>query len=367
VPLRFHWSLSQAGDRWRKASAPEKQSGVPDLAAHVELCRAAERHGIDSLLLAFSFARPDPLVMASALAALTDSITLMVACRSGVFLPATFVQQVNTASTLAPGRISINVVAGHSPHEQAYYGDFLPHDERYRRTAEFLDVCTALWRRQEEVEYQGRYYHVEKGRLGTPFLAAARTRPEIFVSGNSAPAEDLARCYGDCLLRYPEAPARLRDRVRPLVEAGKEVGLRLALIGRATAEEARRDAGRLLDAAQEKAGAARREFVGRTDSVAFRSTLAAAEAPESEWLTPVLWNGLVPYLGEVCLVGSADEIAAALLEFRDAGIRQFLFSGWPDEEEMAFFGTEVLPRVRALEGADAPPDAQTATRSSATA
>jgi alkanesulfonate monooxygenase len=362
LPLRFHWSLSQAGDRWRKALAPESQSGVPDLAAHVELCRAAERHGVDSLLLAFSFARPDPLVMASALGALTGSITLMVACRSGVFLPATFVQQVNTASALAPGRISINVVAGHSPHEQAYYGDFLPHDERYRRTAEFLDVCSALWRRQEEVDHEGRYYRVEKGRLGTPFLAPNRSRPEIFVSGNSAPAAELARRYGDCLLRYPEAPATLRDSVRPLTEQGTEVGLRLALIGRATGEEARRDAGALLAAARERAGAARREFVGRTDSVAFRSTLAAAEEAESEWLTPVLWNGLVPYLGEVCLVGSADEIAAALLELRDAGVSQFLFSGWPDEAEMAFFGTEVLPRVRALEAA-----AQTAQRSSATA
>ena len=321
---------------------------MPDLAAHIELCRLAERNGIDSLLLAFSFARPDPLVLATALGTATHSITLMVACRSGVFSPALFVQQVNTAAALTGGRISINLVAGHSPHEQAYYGDFLPHGERYERTGEFLDVCAGFWRRQGEVRHEGRHYRVENGKLGTPFLSPdpARTSPEIFLSGNSADAEALAARHADCLLRYPGPPESLRAPAERLAGHGTEVGLRLAILGRPTGEEARQAAQDLLETARERAGEARRDFVGRTDSVAFRSTLAMAEQGESPWLTPTLWTGLVPYLGEVCLVGSADEIAGALMDFRAAGVTQFLFSGWPDEEEIAFFGREVLPRVR---------------------
>ena len=87
MPLRFHWSLTQAGDTWRKARTYDALSGVPDFDAHVEFCRCAERNGIESLLLAFSFNRPDPLVLATALGMATESIILMVACRSGVFAP----------------------------------------------------------------------------------------------------------------------------------------------------------------------------------------------------------------------------------------------------------------------------------------
>ncbi|HYU34388.1 MAG TPA: LLM class flavin-dependent oxidoreductase [Thermoanaerobaculia bacterium] len=345
MPLRFHWSLSQAGDRWRKTRSPETQSGVPSLPAHIEFCRCAERNGIDSLLLAFSFARPDPVVLASALGVATGTITLMIACRPGVFAPAVFVQQINTLSALLGGRVSVNLVAGHSPHEHGYYGDFLAHDERYSRAGEFLDICAAFWRRDGEVEHHGRYYQVEKGRLGTPFVSARRSAPEIYLSGNSPQAEALAARHATCLLRYPDTPERLRDAARPLLDQGVEVGLRLAILGRATGDEARRDAAALLEQAANRSGTARRDFVRRTDSVAFRSTLDLAEQGGSPWLTSYLWTALVPYLGEVCLIGSAEEIAAGLQELAGAGISHFLLSGWPDEDEMEFFGREVLPRL----------------------
>jgi alkanesulfonate monooxygenase len=366
MALRFHWSLSQAGDPWRKTQAPSAQSGIPDLAAQIALCRVAERSGIESLLLAFSFARPDPIVLASAIGVATESVTLMVACRSGVLSPALFVQQVNTVAALTGGRISVNFVAGHSPHEHGYYGDFLPHDERYERTREFLEVCAAFWRRQGEVGHRGRYYQIENGRLGTPFVSPRRTAPEIYLSGNSPQAEAVAVAHADVLLRYPDTPAKLRPRVLPIVERGTAVGLRLALLVRATREQALADAASLLAIASEKSGTTRKEFVGKTDSVAFRSTLALAESGESSWLTPWLWTGLVPYLGEVCLVGSAAEVAAALLELGGAGISHFLFSGWPDEREMRTFGAEVLPRVRRLE-AEAATAAESAAAGPATA
>ena len=78
----------------------------------------------------------------------------------------------------------------------------------------------------------------------------------------------------------------------------------------------------------------------------------AAEA--GEWVTPTLWTGLVRTHGSaaVALVGSADEIAAAIIEYSRAGVSQFILSGWPKWEAVQFFGREVLPRVRALESQD---------------
>jgi alkanesulfonate monooxygenase len=48
-------------------------------------------------------------------------------------------------------------------------------------------------------------------------------------------------------------------------------------------------------------------------------------------------------------VGSPVDLATALLEYNRIGISQFLFSGWPDAEEVDRFGKDVLPLVRALE------------------
>src|SRR5262245_47841241 len=65
--LRFHWSLSQAGDPSRRARSLDQQSGVPPLAYQIELCRTAEQCGIDSMLMAIGYTRPDPLVLSIAL------------------------------------------------------------------------------------------------------------------------------------------------------------------------------------------------------------------------------------------------------------------------------------------------------------
>ena len=93
------------------------------------------------------------------------------------------------------------------------------------------------------------------------------------------------------------------------------------------------------------------EFSNRSDSVAFKAMYRLADETASGWLTSCLWSGAVPYLGApaIALVGSAEDVAAAIMEYRDVGITQFLFMGWPDIEEMTFFSQAVVPLVRAME------------------
>lgn len=347
-PLRFHWSLSSAGDSLRGARSRAAMNGAPDLAAHAEFCRLAEASGIESLLVAFGFHRPDPIALAGALGTLTQKIKFLVACRSGVTSPTYFVQQVNTVAALTGGRIAVNIVAGHSPHENRYYGDFLPHDERYRRTEEFWTVCDALWRRDGPVTFAGDYYRVEDAHLNTPFVSDERQAPEIYVGGSSELAAELAVKHASCLLRPPDAPEQMAPRVEELRRRGVETGLLVSMIARPTRDEALAAARQLVESAGEPARGVHREFRGRSDSVAFTSTYALAEESRSDWRTPTLWTGAVPYLGApaLALVGSAAEVAAAILDYRRIGVSQFLFMGWPDADEMAFFGREVLPRVR---------------------
>jgi alkanesulfonate monooxygenase len=231
-----------------------------------------------------------------------------------------------------------------------YYGDFLGHDERYERTDEFLTVCRAFWRHEGEVNFAGKYYRIEGGKVNTPFVSSEGVGPVIYLGGNSGPAERLAAKHAHCLWIFPDAPERLRARVRALTEQGVEVGLLVSLISRPTPEEAKSATSALL----ERVGAAAKEFhnsfASKSDSVGFRSNYSLASRPDSEWLTPNLWTGAIPYLGApaIALVGSPREIAAALLEYARLGMTQFLFMGWPDLDEMTFFGREIMPLVEGM-------------------
>src|ERR1700740_269116 len=113
MSLRFHWSLSQVGDKFRRANATRDMKGLLSLQTQIEFCQAAEQSGIDSLLMAVGFTRPDPMVLSTALGMETEKIKFMTACRPGVISPTAFVQQINTVSALNNGRVHINIVTGH--------------------------------------------------------------------------------------------------------------------------------------------------------------------------------------------------------------------------------------------------------------
>lgn len=351
-PLRFHWSMSAAGEVYKGAKARAEYGGVPDLDAHIAFCRHADACGIDSLLTAIGFHRADPLVLAATLGLETETISFMVACRSGLCSPTSFVQQLNTLSALIDGRVCINVVAGHTPEEQRFYGDYLDHDARYRRTDEFLTVCRALWENDEPVSFEGEYFRIDNAHVGTPFVSPRRQRPEIYLGGKSELALQLAARHADCLWTLPEAPAVMAPRIAPLLATGTEVGLLVSLLCRPSRGEALAETAAMLERFDGRPRRVHRDFARHSDSEAFTSTLALAERSDA-WLTEVLWTGAVPYLGApaIALVGDYDEVADTLLAYREIGITQFLFMGWPDLEEMSRFHHEVEPRVRRLEEA----------------
>jgi len=347
--------MSAAGAHLKGAQARSEQNGIPELAAHVHFCQLAEACGIEHLLTAFGFHRADPVALASALGVLTEKVNFLVAARSGVAAPTLFAQQINTISALTNGRVCINIVAGHSPQEFRYYGDFLSPDERYDRTDEFLTVLRGFWEGDGPVHFNGKYYQVEGGILRTPFVSDTRSSPEIYLGGKSERAFELAALHASCLLTMPEAPETLAPKIQALLRTGTEVGLLVSVLARQSKEEAVTDAYAMIASLGSEALKTHRDFRKGSVSEAFNSALALGER-EEDWLCPWLWTGAVPYLGapSVAIVGSYDAVACAIMEYKRIGVSQFLFMGWPDEAEMSRFGAEVLPRVRALETAQSP-------------
>ena len=357
MSLRFHWMLPKGGEAAMKTAQETSRvlttkatspAALPDMEGWSRFARHAEEAGIESVLLSFSRYEPDTILIATAVGQVAKKLKFIVAYRTGMMQPATFVQQINTMSGLIGGRVALNIVAGSQTAEQRGYGDYLEHDERYARADEFLAICHEFWGNDGEAEFDGQYFRVEGGKLHTPFVAPERKMPEIYVSGHSAQAEQLALSRGSAWLRLIDTPEKLRPLVERMRENGKEVCLRCCVICRPTREEALEAAHALLpDDDTEKQ---ERGILNRSDSQTLKQALAAAD--ERGWMNRNLYAGLVPYYGSssITLIGSPDELAEQFLEYKKIGVTQFIIAGWPKLDEMRIFGREVLPRVRQMEG-----------------
>jgi alkanesulfonate monooxygenase len=353
--LRFHWMLPKGGEvaldgrqtpreaaRYRIESMQTTSPAPrPDLTGWTHFARHAEEAGIESVLISFSRYEPDPFVVACALGQAVKKLKFIIAYRSGLMQPTTFVQQMNTVSALTQGRVSFNIVAGSSSEEQRGYGDFLSHDERYERAQEFLAVCNAFWRGNGDVTFTGRHYRVEEGKLATPFVSPDRKSPEIYVSGHSEPSEQLAYSQGTCWLRVAEDPAKLAPVVARARDRGIGVCLRLCLVCRPTREEAMEVAQSLLPEDRNESTTTLKD-----DSLMYQE--GGRIGDRSPWLNRSLWTGLVPHYGPVwtTLLGSPQELAEIFLEYERIGVTEFIISGWPEVDTVNVFGRDVLPLIR---------------------
>ena len=358
--LRFHWMLPKGGEvrlegeqtpyeaaRYRITSTSSTSPAPrPDMEGWTYFARRAEEAGIDSILISFSRYEPDPLLVSCALGLATTKLKFIAAYRSGLSQPTTFVQQLNTVAALIGGRISINIVAGSSSEEQHGYGDFLLHDERYDRAEEFLTVCRSFWSGETEVNFEGKHYRVEQGKLATPFLAPDRITPEIYISGHSDKSEQLAYAQGSCWLRVIDTPEKLAPLVARARSRGIAVCLRLAIMCRPTRAGAFNAVRALLPAEKQES------TIGlKDDSQMYGEKVTG----DNFWLNESLWTGLVPHYGPVwtTLLGTAEELAEAFLRYKAIGVSEFIISGWPEVDEMLRFGREVIPLVRQAERVEA--------------
>src|ERR1044072_8931598 len=126
MSLKFHWMLPKGGEvsrdghqspregaSYRTESMQSTSPAVrPDLTGWTHFARHAEDAGIDSTLISFSRYEPDPFLVACALGQAVRKLKFIIAYRSGLMNPTTFVQQMNNVSALVLGRVAFKLVAG---------------------------------------------------------------------------------------------------------------------------------------------------------------------------------------------------------------------------------------------------------------
>ena len=153
MSARFFWFLPTTGDSRSIVGGSHASSNrtiphgyrPPSRRYLAEVARAADRLGFEGVLTPTGTWCEDAWLTSAALLAETEKLKFLVAFRPGLVPPTLAAQQAATLQRFSEGRVLLNVVSGGDDAEQRRFGDWLSHDERYARTAEFLQIVTSVW------------------------------------------------------------------------------------------------------------------------------------------------------------------------------------------------------------------------------
>lgn len=101
----------------------------------------------DALRTAAKIPMNDPMMLVSAMAAVTENLGFGITASTSAEHPYTFARRMSTLDHLTSGRVGWNVVTGYlkSAAQNLGESDQLSHDERYDRADEYLEVLYKLW------------------------------------------------------------------------------------------------------------------------------------------------------------------------------------------------------------------------------
>lgn len=315
--------------------------------------KTAEEAGFDFALLQTRFVASygaenqlEAITLASALAAVTSRIKLIAAVLPGLWHPGTVAKMLATIDQISNGRAAVNVVSGWFKGEFHNYGEpWLDHDERYRRSEEFIRVLKEMWS-AEEASFRGDFYRLNNAPL-KPKPAAA---PPVFQGGNSAAARRMAARVSDWYFMNGNTLEGFKAQIDELKSEaaanGRELkfGANAFVIVRETEEEARQVLHDIVEYANPEA------VEGFRSQVNF----AGKASPEREgmWANSD-FTDLVQYNDgfKTGLIGTAEQVADRIIELRKIGVDLILTGFLHYEEDIKAFGEKVIPLVREREAA----------------
>ncbi|MDB4880357.1 MAG: alkanesulfonate monooxygenase [Gemmatimonadetes bacterium] len=309
------------------------------------LAQRSEQLGFDLTLIAELFLNDikgadapalDAWSTAAALAAVTTTLELMVAVRPQYHPPAQLAKQAANIDQISNGRLALNVVSAWWADEARRYGvHFDKHDDRYARTAEWLDVVSGAWR-EPRLTHQGHYYQIED--LIVEPKPARRPRPTLYAGGESETAKNLiaGRCdayvmHGDPVEHVARKVADMRRR-RDLTGAPPmEYGMAAYVVVRDSEREAQAELQRITNVSEGTPG-----YHNYQDWLANTQLESRVSLEDYSVSNRGLRAGLV---------GTPEQVAERIRELREAGVGLLLLQCSPQLEEMERFAETVMPLV----------------------
>ncbi|TYB42499.1 dimethylsulfone monooxygenase SfnG [Actinomadura chibensis] len=283
----------------------------------------------------------------------TRRLKVIAAIHPGLWHPGVLAKFVATADQLSGGRAAVNVVSGWFKDEFTKLGEpWLEHDERYRRSEEFIRVLREIWT-SEHAEFRGDFYRLHDFDLRPkPLAGPGRPHPEIFQGGNSTAARRMAGRVSDWYFSNGNDFAGVTEQIRDVRgeaarhDRGVRFGLNAFLIARDSEAEAR-------EVLREIVAKADREAVAGFGAAVTQAGRSTADGKgmwqDSEFTDLVQYNDGF----RTGLIGTPEQIAERIVAYKRLGVDLFLLGFLHYLEEVEYFGKRVLPLVRELE-ADEP-------------
>ena len=200
-----------------------------------------------------------------------------------------------------------------------------------------------LWTSDSPIDHHGEFYRIEGGYSDIkPFQQPC---PPLFFGGSSEGALEMGARHCDVFAIFGEPLEETRDRVqdfrRRASAFGRRVGFNMSLrpIMAATEGAAWDKAHALLADVERKTGDAPHP----TNHSAERLLGYAARADVHD---ERLWMGIARATGAPgntsCLVGTPEQIAAAVLEYYRLGIHSFLLRGFENPHDTIAIGRDLF-------------------------
>jgi dimethylsulfone monooxygenase len=275
----------------------------------------------------------DAFSTAAALAAITETIEIMVAVRPTFHLPALLAKQASNIDHISNGRLTLNVVSSWWADEARKYGvAFEQHDDRYARTSEWLDVLDGVWK-QNNFSFQGKYYRVDDNILAPK--PVSQPRPRLYAGGESPAAKELIAEKCDAYLMHGDPPKRVAEKIADLTARRAKHNLPPLKFGvagyaivRDTEKEAQDELRRITDVHQSAAGYAN-----------YQQWLAGSQLEQKVSLEDYSVSNRGLRSG---LVGTPEQVSERLAAFEAAGVDLVLLQFSPQQEEMERFAASVI-------------------------
>ncbi|WP_340536864.1 LLM class flavin-dependent oxidoreductase [Nocardioides sp. GXZ039] len=318
---------------------------------------ALEDGGYDYTLLPYGSSTADSFVVAAAVSQLTERLRPIVALRPNTTPPQVGAQKLATLDQLSEGRAVVHIISGGSDAEQARQGDYLPKDERYARSTEYVELLRRSWHEPEPFSHHGRYYRFDD--FGPGFAPYGDTIP-ISIGGSSDEAFELGGRLGDIFSFWGEPLADIRaqiERVHAIADgAGRprpRIWVTFRPIVAPTDEQAWAKAHDYVEriGRTHKAGTFHKKYHhGTSTPENVGSQRLLGFAAQQDVYDRALWmrTAAVTNAGgaSTALVGSPETVAAAILDYVDLGADLISIRGYDTLNDAIDYGRHVLPLVR---------------------
>ena len=340
--MRYGYWLPIFGG-WLRNVADEGMQPTWDYARR--LAQRSEKIGYDLTLIAELFLNDikgidapalDAWSTAAGLAAVTETLELMVAVRPTFHSPAMLAKQAANIDQISGGRLALNVVSSWWSDEARRYGvHFDKHDDRYARTAEWLHVVNEAWT-APRTTFTGKYYKVEE--LVVEPKPVRTPRPVIYAGGESEAAKNLIARSCDAYVMHGDPPERIAEKITDMRRRRDAAGLPPMKYGvagyaivRETEKEARDEITRITDVKPGTPGYANYQDWLTNTQLEQRVTLEEYSVSNRG-----LRSGLV---------GTAEQVSERVAAFEKAGADLLLLQFSPQLEEMERFASDVIRRT----------------------